>query len=197
MINATWPSLALATILLLGSSADARLNPARPLWLRLVARFVIFGGVTWLIQRSVGVPAVSASSLTPGIQIWAQLAEIGWWLLGARTAVGIMRLIVVLEGRPRQTKIVSDLLAGATYTATTLAIINYVLRVPIGGLIATSGVIAIVLGLALQSTLSEVFSGIAMGLEHPYKPGDVLSVEGGIEGQVVQIGWRRWTTVSP
>jgi CRP-like cAMP-binding protein len=51
-------------------------------------------------------------------------------------------------------------------------------------------VIAIVLGLALQSTLSDVFSGIAVGLERPYKPGDLLWVEGGIEGHVVQVNWR-------
>ena len=49
---------------------------------------------------------------------------------------------------------------------------------------------AIVLGLALQSTLSDVFSGIAVGLEHPYKPGDLLWVEGGVEGHVLQINWR-------
>ena len=120
-----------------------------------------------------------------GIQIWAQVAEVGWWVLGARVAVGILRLIVVLEGRPRETQIVADLLAGAIYTATALSVVNFVFEVPIGGLIATSGVIAIVLGLALQSTLSDVFSGIAMGLEHAYKPGDSLWVEGGIEGQVV------------
>jgi iron(II)-dependent oxidoreductase len=61
---------------------------------------------------------------------------------------------------------------------------------PIGSLVAPSGVVAIVLGLALQSTLSDVFSGIAVGLEHAYKPGDLLWVEGGIEGQVLQINWR-------
>jgi hypothetical protein len=38
--------------------------------------------------------------------------------------------------------------------------------------------------------LSDVFSGIAIGLEHAYKPGDLLWVEGGIEGQVLQINWR-------
>ena len=96
----------------------------------------------------------------------------------------------MLEGRPRETRIVADLLAGAIYTSAILAVVNYVFQVPIGGLIATSGVIAIVLGLALQSTLSDVFSGIAMGLEHAYKPGDMLWVEGDVEGQVVQICWR-------
>jgi small-conductance mechanosensitive channel/CRP-like cAMP-binding protein len=170
--------------------AGARLEPAPPLWLRLAIRIAIFGVLTWLLQRSVGLPSVSAPLLPPGVRVWAQLVEIGWWILGARAAVDILRLIVVLEGKPRETQIVSDLLAGGIYIATALAIVNFVFDVPIGGLIATSGVIAIILGLALQSTLSDVFSGIAIGLEHAYKPGDMLWVEGGVEGQVVQIGWR-------
>jgi small-conductance mechanosensitive channel/CRP-like cAMP-binding protein len=189
-MNAPWVMLALATVLLLGTFVDARRDTIRPLWLRLVIRLVTFGALTWLLQRSIGLPTVTAESLSPGVQTWAHFAEIGWWVLGARVAVGILRLIVVLEGRPRETQIVSDLLAGAIYLATGLSVVNFVFEVPIGGLIATSGVIAIVLGLALQSTLSDVFAGIAMGLEHAYKPGDSLWVEGGIEGQVVQISWR-------
>ena len=50
--------------------------------------------------------------------------------------------------------------------------------------------IAIVLGLALQSTLADVFSGIAVGLERPYQLGDMLWVEGDIEGVVTQVSWR-------
>ncbi len=65
-----------------------------------------------------------------------------------------------------------------------------VFAVPVGGLIATSGVIAVVIGLALQSTLSDVFSGIAIDIERPYRAGDVLSVEGGVEGRVREVNWR-------
>ena len=145
-MNAPWVTLALATVLLLVTFVDARRDATRPLWLRLVIRLVTFGALTWLLQRSIGLPTVTAAFLSPGIQIWAHVAEVGWWVLGARVAVGILRLIVVLEGRPRETQIVSDLLAGAIYTATALSVVNFVFEVPIGGLIATSGVIAIVLG---------------------------------------------------
>jgi len=189
-INAPWVMLTLATVLLLMTFIDARRDTTRPLWLRLIIRLVTFGALSWLLQRSIGLPTVTADFVSLGMNIWAHFAEVGWWVLGARVAVGILRLIVVLEGRPRETQIVSDLLAGAIYIATALSVVNFVFAVPIGGLIATSGVIAIILGLALQSTLSDVFAGIAMGLEHAYKPGDSLWVEGGIEGQVVQISWR-------
>jgi small-conductance mechanosensitive channel len=56
--------------------------------------------------------------------------------------------------------------------------------------VATSGIIAIVLGLALQSTLSDVFSGISLNIEKPFQIGDEILLEGGAEGQVIDINWR-------
>jgi small-conductance mechanosensitive channel len=54
---------------------------------------------------------------------------------------------------------------------------------PLQGLLATSGIIAIVLGLALQSTLSDVFSGISLNIEKPFRIGDEILLEGGAEGR--------------
>jgi small-conductance mechanosensitive channel/CRP-like cAMP-binding protein len=122
--------------------------------------------------------------------LWQQCVEVGWWIIGARAAAAVVRTLVALEGRPHQSRILSDLVAAGIYIATALAITNFAFLVPVGGLLATSGVIAIVLGLALQSTLSDVFSGIAVDLERAYKPGDLLWVEGDIEGTVVQVSWR-------
>jgi small-conductance mechanosensitive channel len=188
--DSPWWPLSAATVLLVGILLDTPRDSSRPLWLRLVIRVTVFAVLTWLLHDAVGSPVAPAPLQSASAQVWADLVEIGWCALGARVAVGFLRVVVVLKGRPRETQIISDLLAGAIYTATGLAVVNFVLSVPIGGLIATSGVIAIVLGLALQSTLSDVFSGIAMDLEHPYKPGDVLWVEGGIEGQVIQMSCR-------
>ena len=183
--------LTLASILMLAVAIDIRWDGGRKLWVRFSTRVLSFITATWLMQRAVISPlAPQLSSATPTVRIWALLVEIGWWLLGARVAVGLVRLVVVLEHRPRETKMISDLLAGLIYVATTLAVVNFVFGVAIAGLVATSGVLAILLGLALQSTLSDVFSGLAVGLERSYKPGDVIWVEGGIEGQVIQINWR-------
>jgi CRP-like cAMP-binding protein len=61
---------------------------------------------------------------------------------------------------------------------------------PLQGLVATSGVIAIVLGLALQSTLGDVFSGVSLSIEKPYRIGDEILLEGGAEGEVIEMNWR-------
>jgi len=46
------------------------------------------------------------------------------------------------------------------------------------------------LGLALQNTLADVFSGIAVDIEAPFQVGDRVSLGNNIEGQVVEMNWR-------
>ena len=183
--------LILATLILAGSMGVARLRHRWPLWIQVTARIISFAILTILVQRLLGSPlAPHYSAVYSGKDLWEHVIEAGWWIMAARLGVVLVRLFVVLEHRPRESQIVSDLMAGGIYLATLLAIVNYVFAVPIAGLVATSGVIAIVLGLALQNTLSDVFSGIAVGVERPYKAGDLIWVEGGIEGHVVQVTWR-------
>jgi small-conductance mechanosensitive channel len=45
---------------------------------------------------------------------------------------------------------------------------GFVFGLPHQGIVATSGVLAIVLGLALQNTLGDVFSGLSLSVETPY-----------------------------
>ncbi len=162
-----------------------------PLWLRAVWAIGIFGLLTVILRKLLGSPLQPHYfEAVPAVAFWQRLVEAGWWLSAARGAIALMRVIVKLEHRPRETQIISDLVAGGIYIATGLAIVDFVFAVPIGGLVATSGIIAIVLGLALQSTLADVFSGVAVGLERAYRAGDLIWVEGEIEGQVVQVTWR-------
>jgi small-conductance mechanosensitive channel len=116
--------------------------------------------------------------------------KIAWWLLTAWFLVGFMRAFVVAEHRPHESKLVQDLLAGLIYLAALFAIVAYVFDLPIRGLLATSGAIAIVLGLALQSTLSDVFSGIVLNFSRPYRPGDWISIDGANDGRVIEMNWR-------
>src|SRR5436305_199151 len=116
--------------------------------------------------------------------------KIVWWLWTAWFLVGFLRVFVISERRPREGKLLQDLLAGLIYLAAAFAIIAYVFDLPVQGLLATSGAIAIILGLALQSTLSDVFSGIVLNFSRPYRPGDWISIDGGTDGRVLELNWR-------
>ena len=183
--------LTLATALSLAALLLPRLGSRWPAWAHILLRLAAFVGLTVLVWRLLGSPLdPHFDEAQMSLAFWQRGVEVAWWLLAGRVAVGLARLFVVLKNRPRETRIVSDLVSGVVYVGTVLAIVAIGFSLPVRGLLATSGVIAIVLGLALQSTLSDVFSGIAVGLERPYRAGDIIWVEGGIEGRVVQVNWR-------
>ncbi len=55
--------------------------------------------------------------------------------------------------------------------------------------LATSAVVGAVVGLALQDTLGNLFTGIALHTESPFRVGDWVKV-GDLEGKVEQVSWR-------
>ena len=118
------------------------------------------------------------------------ILKIAWWLGAAWLVVGFLRAFVIVESRPHEGKLLQDLFAGLAYLAAAFAIIAFVFDLPIQGLLATSGAIAIILGLALQSTLSDLFSGVVLNFSRPYRPGDWINLEGGTNGRVIEMNWR-------
>ena len=62
-------------------------------------------------------------------------------------------------------------------------------KLELGGLIATSAVTSLVLGLALQPILSNFFAGLVISVERPFRINDWIKV-GDYEGRVAAITWR-------
>lgn len=70
-----------------------------------------------------------------------------------------------------------------------MLILYYRTELDITGLFTTSAVISIVIGLALQDTLGNVFSGLALQTERSFNVGDWVQF-GEMEGVVTDISWR-------
>jgi len=69
------------------------------------------------------------------------------------------------------------------------AIVHYVFGRDVTPLLATSAVVGAVVGLALQDTLGNLFAGIALHTEAPFRVGDWIRI-GEHEGRVEQVSWR-------
>ena len=73
-------------------------------------------------------------------------------------------------------------------------IIGVVFEQSVTGLFAASGVLGLVLGVALRDMIADFFSGIALNLERSFAVGDRVQIEGTeLTGDIVEINWR--TTV--
>lgn len=171
----------------IGTQALLRRYPAQ----RVLLQLGLFGVLTALLHQHGIVPYQAAPTDTPLFErVFVAVAEIIWWINGAWVLAGMTRLFLIFERRPRESRLVQDLVVGAIYLGAVLSIVAYVFSAPIGTLIATSGVLAIILGLALQSTLADVFSGIALNVSKGYEVGDWIVLGDGMEGRVVETNWR-------
>ncbi|MDB6049454.1 MAG: mscS 3 [Pseudomonas sp.] len=156
---------------------------------KMVARLVLFvlfsmallnGGLSPLFPVPDG--------LGPARHTLATLLAIIWWLFGARALTALA--VVVLEPRiGGKGHLLQDLMGAIIFLVAIVAAAAYILDLPVKGLLATSGAVAIILGLAVQSTLGDVFSGIVLNATKPFRVDDVISVDD-IEGKVIEIDWR-------
>lgn len=121
-------------------------------------------------------------------QLGATALGIGWWLYAARVLTEVIGLLL-MRRIGHSGHLIQDVVGALVFLVAIVAAAGYVLELPVKGLLATSGVVAIVLGLALQSTLSDVFSGIVLNTTKPYQVDDWIQIDG-IEGKVLDIDWR-------
>ena len=158
---------------------------------RLIVQFPFFLSmsamlIVWHIHPTA--PPSTESTTTDAILVG--LVKLLWWLHLAWALIGIVRITLVIEHKPREARLLQQVVVGGVYAGVVLSILAFVFAVPVATLIATSGALAVVLGLALQSTLADVFSGIALSFGRPYSLGDWIVLSDGTEGRVVESNWR-------
>ncbi|WP_445143360.1 mechanosensitive ion channel domain-containing protein [Dyella sp. Tek66A03] len=164
-------------------------------WARFGIRsslFLILSYVLWTIQISPFHVAPWADQ--PIRHLLAQGLGFLWWLQAAQISATILGRIA-LPSELRRERLFQDIFRAIVFLAAAVAAVSYVLELPLGGLLATSGAMAIILGLAVQSTLSDVFSGLVLNATQPFHVGDTVAI-GDIQGDVVERTWRATTLLN-
>jgi small-conductance mechanosensitive channel/CRP-like cAMP-binding protein len=86
--------------------------------------------------------------------------------------------------------IIKDLMRALALVGVALFGVKYAFpEVDIGALMTTSAILSVVVGLALQESLSNIFSGIMLTIDRPFKAGDWIEIDGK-EGKVLDSNWR-------
>lgn len=86
-------------------------------------------------------------------------------------------------------RVLIDLTGVGVGLVAVLSAMQFVYTVQVPGLLAGSGVAALVLGLGMQDQLKNMFAGIALHFEKPFKTGDWLLIDG-VHARVIEISWR-------
>ncbi len=85
--------------------------------------------------------------------------------------------------------LVRQVLIGVVYGSVLLGVAGRVFGIDVTPLLATGSVTTVVVGLALQQPLSNLFSGLVLHLERSPSVGDWVLLDNR-EGQITAIGWR-------
>lgn len=120
------------------------------------------------------------------------------WITAAIAVIQLVQLFVweqlVAEylGAPVP-RLIRDMVAGVIMMIAIAGVLTGVFRQNISGLLATSGLLGIVLGFSLQTIILDVFTGLAIHFDRPFSTGDWIRLYGEMEGmdsKVLEINWR-------
>lgn len=153
------------------------------------ASIALFGLALAVLQLS-----LSERLETLNLNIIKTIAIWVWLVFGlrfARLAIELLsrreRASVFLQ--PSTRPLLSNALAILIVVAGAYAIFE-AWDIDVTGLVASAGIVGLALSFAAQDTLSNLFAGIAILADRPYKLGDYIILDSGERGEVTQIGLR-------
>ncbi len=144
-------------------------------------------------RRAAG--ALALGMLVVSLALVFSLSELFLILLAGYSA---FEVIVILAGdfRPRLrgkepvTPLLIDILRTVVFALFFfLAIKEAFPQADLVAMLTTSAILSVVLGLALQESLSNIFAGAMLTVDHPFKPGEWIEVDGK-EGRILDSNWR-------
>ncbi|HLI79680.1 MAG TPA: mechanosensitive ion channel domain-containing protein, partial [Candidatus Binataceae bacterium] len=126
-------------------------------------------------------------------------------LLGAIAVLsflwGVIRLLMDAvdyssrRDRRDASNILRDLISLILYAAVLVGVLAADFQVNVYSLVASVGVLGVVIGFAVQQTLGDIFSGLALQLQRPFEHGDWVR-SGQFLGRVQSIGMRSTTVLT-
>lgn len=165
-------------------------------WKLPASLFLLFAGTSPAIDFLL---ARFGAELSPDLAVTAhQAVGVGFWMTAAWTFNALLRSLLwePMSTRPgghEAPRLLVDLTSLLVYTLATTVIVGSVFHQSLTGFWATSGVVGLVLGFAVRNLILDLFTGIAVNVEQPYRKGDWVEAQLPGEskvGRVVEMNWR-------
>lgn len=87
-------------------------------------------------------------------------------------------------------RLLKDLIAVMLFLFAFAATVALFMGQGAAGALAGSGLVLAMLGFAIRNVVADTLSGIALGVEGPFRIGDWIDIDGLARGKVIEIGWR-------
>lgn len=136
---------------------------------------------TFLFFKKV-TPYLATITYIVGVQLFVRVCRLNvlmYLFLGSMTA-GVPLLLV-------------NIFSLILFVSISFWSVSHLFNVQIAPLVATSAAVSVILGLALQDTLGNLFAGISLQIDNTFEIGDWLEIQTGsvkVIGQVKELSWR-------
>ena len=149
---------------------------------------------TWVLSALVLVLFLRNVLGLPGDDLWVRLSLTLFWVCVVLAALGAINTVVFEQAsqgswQSRVPKLLRDLVRLLLVATAGALVFSFVWGRELSGALAALGVTSIVVGLALQEPLGNLFSGLMLLMERPFEVGDNVEVAGA-SGVVKEINWR-------
>ncbi|KPA09524.1 membrane protein containing Mechanosensitive ion channel MscS [Candidatus Magnetomorum sp. HK-1] len=123
-----------------------------------------------------------------------KLFDVLWWILPVFfIKIGIERFVwrpIEQKTKQKIPHLMRSSVVFLLYIFAFVGILSFVFEQKLTSLMATSGLVAMIIGFAIQGNISNLFSGIVINLERPFRIGDWIKFDNEREGKVINITWR-------
>lgn len=126
-----------------------------------------------------------SDTLSLGVTASAYFASA--WLLSRVLSLALDQATARRQPYPRLLK---DLIAAVLFLIAFAATGALFMGQGAVGALAGSGLVLAMLGFAIRNVVADTLSGIALGIEGPFRIGDWVDIDGLSRGRVIEIGWR-------
>jgi len=161
--------------------------------------------IIWVIQIMAAITALISSESLVVDRLMYQVEpyqakiikytfDVLWWMIPAFFVDLALKRFVWIPIEDKTGRDIPDIVVGFfSFIIIALALCGvcaYVFEQKITSIMAASGVVAMIIGLAIQINISNVFSGIALNIERPFLMGDWVKIAEIDEGRVLDVTWR-------
>jgi len=159
------------------------------LWLlrMMLTLFILLSGEIVILDRMRGLTSAYYQERI------IMLFDIFWWVVPAVLVIRTIERFVWIPLEVLSNRIIPNivrrLVALIILFLALSGIVAFVFDQKLTGLLATSGMVAMIVGLAAQMNISNLISGIVLNIERPFRIGDWIKI-GENRGKIIDMTWR-------
>jgi small-conductance mechanosensitive channel len=183
-------------VLKLMKATSASRDDSDEVWVPL-AVFVSLAGTAWIVDDFLSraglgnLGDLSAIRTVVGYATQVAVVYSGAYFVNRLTQILIWDGFVKRRLGESVPRLIRDVYALIVYSAATIFTVSTVFHQSLAGVLAATGALSVVIGLALRNVILDLFMGLAMQIDRPFKIGDFVMLQGtGLVGRVTEIHWR-------